>query len=918
MLGWMGKAASRILSTFGVRREELGRVVPLTVAYALVLASLYVLKPARNALFLSKLGVEQLPYVLLLVAAVGGGFALVYGRLTRSLTIDALVQRTFLGLMLVLGGFRLLLERSPPGWVFYTFYVWVALYGLIATSLVWLLANGVFTSREARRVFGLIGSGGIAGAIIGGLFTGQLAEHLGTENLLIVCIGLLAGCVVLFRTLPPSSQTAAAPRRGEERASSGLAYLLESDLLRNLALATGLIAAVAVIVDVQFNEVVDRAYATQDQKAAFFGWFFASLSAFSFVFQLLLTPRILRVVGVGAALTILPTALGLGSLGLLLVPGLLSGMAVKGADGGFRHSVHKAASEVLFLPVPSEVKKQGKLFLDTTVDTTATGVGALAVLLLVDQIGVSYESLGVLSVALIAGTLVVIRRIRVAYVDAFRQALESRRIDLAQLRTSLAEAGAIELLRPALRSDRPRQIVYVLDLLSEIHQRALVPELDRLLAHPSVEVRKRALALREKQDPPSSREQLESLLGDENLEIRARALALLAATDPDEGEARLGAALEASSPKLRAAALGALAELGPEAAEARLNPEDIRRWLEDASFGPLRAELARALGRLAHPSLDSALGTLLVDAPPAVVRAAIEGIGQGRNRAWLPWLIDRLESPEHRSAARSALAGFGAEVVPRIAELLDRPELASSVRRALPRVLGRIPTQSSVEVLMAHLDTPDPLLARSVHRALAKLRLGYEDLRFDRRRVREAILRSARRHHEVTRAERDLASAHLDGPAGALLLRSLREAKAWEVDAVLDLLVLRHDPDDIESARRGLRRGALPERRASALELLENVIDKNCRAPALAVLDDTDREAQLQRAAALFGDAPRTPDAALVDLLNGQNAWLRACAAHVGAERPNPELRARVEAARHDAHRFVREAARRALEPLGA
>ena len=52
-----------------VRREELPRILPLTLAYGLVMASLYVLKPARNALFLDQLGVGQLPYVLMLVAA---------------------------------------------------------------------------------------------------------------------------------------------------------------------------------------------------------------------------------------------------------------------------------------------------------------------------------------------------------------------------------------------------------------------------------------------------------------------------------------------------------------------------------------------------------------------------------------------------------------------------------------------------------------------------------------------------------------------------------------------------------------------------------------------------------------------------------------------------------------------------------
>src|SRR5262252_7394712 len=137
-------------------RDELRRVLPLTGAYALILASLYVLKPARNALFLDQIGVGRLPWVLILVAIVGGVAAALYGRYATTIRTDRLILQTYLALILMLAGFRLLIPIGAH-WIFYAFYVWVALYGLLTTSLIWLLANSVFTSREARRVFGFIG-----------------------------------------------------------------------------------------------------------------------------------------------------------------------------------------------------------------------------------------------------------------------------------------------------------------------------------------------------------------------------------------------------------------------------------------------------------------------------------------------------------------------------------------------------------------------------------------------------------------------------------------------------------------------------------------------------------------------------------------------------------------------------------------
>ena len=78
----------------GARSRELSRIVPLASAYGLVMASLYVLKPARNALFLDQLGIAKLPYVLILVALVGGAAALVFTRLSRSTHLDRLIPIT--------------------------------------------------------------------------------------------------------------------------------------------------------------------------------------------------------------------------------------------------------------------------------------------------------------------------------------------------------------------------------------------------------------------------------------------------------------------------------------------------------------------------------------------------------------------------------------------------------------------------------------------------------------------------------------------------------------------------------------------------------------------------------------------------------------------------------------------------------
>ncbi len=478
------------MALLDVRQGEWRRLVPLTLAYGLVLASVYVLKPVRNALFLEQLGVDKLPYVLMLVAVVGGIVASFYSRFTQSIRIDRLLTGTFVVLIANLLIFKWLFTIEQT-WVYYAFYVWVNLYGLLAVSLLWLLANAVFNPREARRLFGLIGTGGIGGAILGGTFTGWASQRLGTESLIFVCIILLAACAGLVR-LVGTAETAESTSWKDE-GESVLSIVRRVDLLRLIAWMAAIAAISAAVIDVQFNHFVDEAFPSTDEKTAFFGTFFACLNVFAFLFQLLLTPRILRVAGVGTALLFLPIAVGAGSVALLLLPGLIGGIIVKAGDLGFRHSIHKSAMEILYLPVPNDLKKKAKIFLDTTIDNLATGVGAILVLLLTRVLGASYESLGFLSLGLVAVWSGLLVRTRRTYVDAFRQALDLREIDFEDIRSDFTEASIESSLMTALESDNDRHVLYALETLNTMGAVQQTDSITPLLDHASSEIRERAL-----------------------------------------------------------------------------------------------------------------------------------------------------------------------------------------------------------------------------------------------------------------------------------------------------------------------------------------------------------------------------------------------------------------------------------------
>ncbi|MEL7367588.1 MAG: hypothetical protein AAFN74_01655 [Myxococcota bacterium] len=893
-------------------RAELRRVLPVACAYGLILASLYLLKPARNALFLSQIGIDQLPYVLLLVALVGSVTALVYGRFARAMRTDQLIRITFVTFMVMLIGFRALLPTGWP-WVYYVFFIWVALYGVLTTSLIWLLANAIFTSREARRVFGFIGAGGIAGAIFGGVFTGWAVDILGTENLLIVCVLFVAGSLGLLK-LTPAAGEAAEDRPSRRRTAStegvGLKEVLSTDLIRTLALTTGLIAAVAVIVDIQFNEMVHRHFADQDAKTAFFGQFFAALSAISFLIQLFATPLLLRTAGVGVSIMILPVAMGLGSVAMLLAPGLLAAIVAKGADGGFRHSIHKAASEVIFLPVPSATKKTAKLFLDTTIDASATGLGALLVVALTGPFGLDITQVSFVAVGLITLTIAIAPRMRRAYVDAFRAALERRSLDMSALTTHLSEAAVVNGLLRALSGDNPRQVLYALDLLTSAKSPGIVEAVRPLLAHPSAEVRFRALEVLLAQKSTLPPDALTPLLQDESEAVRRAAMQALSAQEGTDRRAFLQQQLDGDDDLRRAAALGCIALRPAGVAEPLLTADRTASLLAQAEMPEsLRAQLLAAIAVHPNPNIAPDVLNALPHESSVIQKTVIEAMGRSRQARHISFLVDRLNDRKLRRECRRNLARFGDIIVPHVLNELDNGARTPQQREALVRVLEDVGTQAASDALLAHLTSPFPAQYRAVVRSLSRIRHTQPDLVFTKDTVHRAVLADVEWYYDLTR----LAASVGEGSTASdrLLGRALEEKRRLTLENIFSLLGLRHPPRDLAVAYQGIQSPKKPVR-ASALEFLENVLQPRFKTVVLPMLEPP-AQGLVAAAEQLYPKDIATRPKALTYLLRRNDPWLKACAIHCVRPDDSAPLPDLVAAARNDADAIVRETAEAAM-----
>jgi ATP/ADP translocase len=876
----------RFLSSIAdVRKGEGWLTFLMALYYYLVLVTYYFLKPARDSLFLVRLGPAQLPIVFIATALAVAPITAFLASASRRQQLTRLIAGTSALMVACLAILRWLLSLDA-GWVFYLFYVWVSIFGALTAAQFWLLANAVYTPAQAKRLFPLLSMGGILGAMTGGEITRLVIRAAGvaTEDLLYFCMvlsSLIAGMAALAWRLRARSGMEPPParRRGAAETSDGLGQLVR--LVRRsplLSYTVGIIAvtvATTTLVDFQFKTISAATFPEKEALTSFLAAFYGRVSLAALIVQAFLSYRLLRYVGVGGVVLALPLGLLAGSAYMLAAPGLLAAVLLRGADRTFSYSLDKTGRELLFLPIPLDVKKRVKVFIDVFVDRWARGLAGALLLLLVAVLGVSARGLSVVVMALLLGWIALAVLVRRQYVDSFRAALARREIDPAQLTVDLRNAQTVRALRESLRSRDEREIAYALDVLGETADASLAPELEPLLGHPSAEIRLGAVRLLGRLGTQELLDRLADFVRDVDPEVRLQAMHHVSERSAEGAQAVIARFLADADLRVRATAMRCAAEREEGALSAAVL-QAAAAVLTSPQADEVRADVARALGALRGVDARAPLRSLMKDPSAEVALAATLAAGRSGDPDLVPDLLGGLADVRTRRASRAALAAQGEAVIEPIAALLADGAGDTGIHRHLPAVLAAIPTPRAVHVLAGHLVDPDPQQRHRVIKALNKLRRGYPELAVPKHRIDEAFVEETRAYYgilEVLSHDRP----RREKPGEALMTRALEERLAMNLERAFRLLGLAYPADDIYNAYLGtVSRRA--DRRASALELLDNVLGRDRKRYLFPIIDPVSESETLAHGRALFGRPAYTREEALERLAQGGDSWLRACA----------------------------------------
>jgi AAA family ATP:ADP antiporter len=853
-----------------VRQGEWRLTLLLSLGLFLLIAFQSVARAVRQATYVDTHGATSLPWVYLLVAICAYPFLRVYVRWASQVPPHRLMAATESGVAVTTLAFWWLYGH-PWEWVPVVFYVWASVVFVVLVSQFWSFATSALDARQAKRLFGLLGTGGLLGGIAGGQLARVASEVSGTRHTLLAASAVILSAAAISFLLRPAPGGEARPepagaRPGESRGQeAGFGLILRTPHLRRIGFVILLSVVVAQIVDLQFNWAVERATTTLGQRTQWFGNFVSLLSLVALLFQLFFTTRIHSTLGVGAAMRILPATIGLGTLAILLaagfVPELVLGavFALKVGESGMRYSVDQSTRELLFLPVPSAIRVRAKAVLDVLLLRSAEGLAAL--LLLPVTFGLlSPVGVGWITLALVAAWLVAAGAAYQTYVGSFRDGLKERTLD-AVVPINLSDIRTVELLVQSLGSTDSRQVLHSLEVLDKNGRGHLVPPL--LLYHDDPEVRCRTLQVLAAANRRDATPLVERRLGDDHPEVRAEAIRVLTEFNAGDVSTLMLPRLKEVDPKVRAAAVACLVNQGGEAAEPARAA--LREMLSDGD-PETRAEAMRAIGAIRSNEFDPFLLQGLDDPDPTVAREGIYAVRRlvervGFNPLYLPRLVSLLQNRRLKLDAREALVSFGDEAVPILAHFLRDRDESIFVRRSLPKTLARIGGATAFTALVESLlVAEDASLRAQIVEALAMQR-DEAQRRGVSERIEEAIEAEARRYlrrfAELLTVGRG--AARFDGPVPRwdwreqnLLAQMLAERMEEHLRTLFGLLALPYPPQDVWAAHRSLLSGKRMLR-THALEYLENKLTGAVRRNVFAVIGDLPLDEKLRHATREFG-----------------------------------------------------------------
>jgi len=297
------------------------------------------------------------------------------------------------------------------------FFLWIGVFNLMSIAQVWSFANDVYTPEEGRRLFAIVGFGASVGALAGSQIAGMLVVPLGLYAMMLVSAGLLLVSLALTNIVHVREKLRGRAVRREEAEKplsreGGFQLVLRQRYLLFIGLLTLVLNYVNTngeyLLGKTVSQVAEQTVAAGAapglSAAQFIGSFYAGFqfwqNLLGAVIQFFLVSRILKYLGIRAALFVMPLISLCGYTLLAVAPVLAYIRVVKILENATDYSLQNTTRRALFLRTSREAKYKALQAVETFFWRTGDMLSALTVFV-VATLGVGIGQMAAFNILLV-------------------------------------------------------------------------------------------------------------------------------------------------------------------------------------------------------------------------------------------------------------------------------------------------------------------------------------------------------------------------------------------------------------------------------------------------------------------------------------------------------------------------------------
>ncbi|HAF30123.1 MAG TPA: hypothetical protein DCG75_13865 [Bacteroidales bacterium] len=828
-----------------------------------------------HSLFLNSYPASMIPKAYVISGIVGIILTTIYARLQSRYKFSTVAIFNLIFISISTALLRVLFQYTESDWLVFLIFIMMGPLNIIALLGFWGAVGRMFSLRQGKRLFGLIDSGQIFGAILS-TFAIPILISVGFEqkNLLFLS-SVSVMCAFVFQIIISIKYNLNQVVAKKEKKKNRLPELLKNKYVLHMSIFVVMSMLAAFFIQFSFLSVTKENYPDHNDLAEFLGAFTGSLLLFTFLFKTFLYSKLMKTYGLKVSVLISAFLLGIFTV-IAIVIGSVFGYTTASASFMFfflvislsrlfskalKDAVEVPSFKILYQSLKAEIRHDVQAYVDGTInEIAALSAGLLlAALSLFEFFKLIHFSYSLFFILII--WFFVARKLYIEYQISLQKSL-------AEYKGKTDKIESVSDFIDQNINDRSidhYQLTSGLDIDFDLHPLKFEEKLDRLTSSDNTIIKSYV-----------SNKVSESKLFD----------SLQLITENNDVIPKLLNRVEIKIDK-------------SPGAEKLIH-------LSKSKGTDERILAAYLIGKFYEPSLFVYLKALLRDLQLPVKISAIKAATKTKNIEFCPLIIDYIDTNGLIPYVYDSMISFGEDALSTIDLYFYKTGISHRIMLRIVKLIGEIGGEKAKNLLTKKLDHPNEEVLNYVLDALKET-----EFKADEKTITQ-IHQIIEKHIGVVGFNIAAQATLNETPGFEYLKEALNEEITSNYNLLYLLLSLAYDSKSIMHVKDNIESGTT-EGISYALELLDLFIYEELKPKLFPVVEDISIIEKIKQLQNYYPIEKLTFNELIISLINKDinetNIWTKVCAIYAFSEIENTEIPNDLIAHLFNPHEILRETA---------